>query len=136
MTGGDFSRRPATYSGSQDGLEVLLVAELHRLAGSALDARLDERVRLLVREELARAGAAAGDPETAPKARAARLAGVSVATLDRWQRAGKLSRGHRGRIRMAELRLLLAGQVETAHAPVDLAEERAQRAARSLKGGR
>ncbi len=136
MTGDAPGRRADTYAPA-DGLEALFAAELHRLAGAALDARLDERVRLLVREELARAGAAAGDPETASKARAARLAGVSVATLDRWQRAGRLSRGHRGRVRMAELRLLLAGEQPEAAAAVDLAAERAQRAARAMrKGGR
>lgn len=36
----------------------------------------------------------AGEPETLPKAAAARASGLSPATLDRWQRAGRLGRGH------------------------------------------
>jgi hypothetical protein len=96
---------------------------------------LEQLVRRIVREMLA-SGGPVGEPETLPKARAARAVGLSPATIDRWQRAKRLARGDRGRVNMRELRALLAGEGGAAKEPaaVDLAAHRARRIADDLKG--
>lgn len=94
---------------------------------------LDQLIRRAVREVLG--DRTAGEPETLPKAAAARAVGVSAATIDRWQRGGRLARGHRGRVNMGELRALLAGERKVAPEAVDLAAHRARRLADEIKRG-
>ena len=107
--------------------------------GAALEPILEEIVRRVVVEELARAApvlrAQDGAAEWLPKAVAARRFGVSVSLLARAVAAGDLSRGRRGRVNVDELKAFL-GQPEAEAAPnpavPELRRERAKRAARSI----
>jgi hypothetical protein len=100
-------------------------------------------VRRAAREEARQAvqdalrDAPGADPAFAPKPRAARILGVSRATVGRWQKAGRITRYEGGRVSLAECRRVLAGEssAPAVKAPpvADLAAERARRAAATLR---
>jgi hypothetical protein len=127
----DLEPRPRAPACAPSPLEAA-VAGLVRQVRELDRAELEQLVRRMVREALG--DRTVGGPETLPRAVAARAVGVSPATLARWQGTGRLSRGHRARVNMRELRAFLAG--ERAGKPggaVDLAEQRARRIAEQLK---
>ena len=77
---------------------------------AAVGSLVAELVRREVRAVLSRLEAAqrdveaSGEPEAVSQADAARRAGVTAKTIRTWQAEGKLSKGRRGRVLLAELR--------------------------------
>lgn len=114
-------------------LEAAVAGLVRQLVRDLARDELDQLIRSAVREVLG--DRAAREPESLPKAAAARAVGLSAATIDRWQRSGRLSRGHRGRVNMGELRALLAGERKVETEAVDLAAHRARRLADEIKRG-
>ena len=99
------------------------------------DPALWDGLKRLVDQRLAQG--AGTEPEWVSRARAARLAGASVSTIRDWQAAGKLSRGHRGRVNLAQLREhLSAGPRRSAAKPdhtAPVADLKAARAAAEIR---
>lgn len=127
-------REPGSRQETFGPIETAIAGLARQVVRDLARDELEQLVGRAVREALG--SRTAGEPESLPKAQAARAVGVSPATLDRWQRGGRLTRGHRGRVLMAELRALLAGErTEEAPAAVDLAERRARRLADEIKRG-
>ncbi len=100
---------------------------------------IDERVLLAL--QAARQDAPGADPAFASKPRAAKLLGVSTASLRRWQKAGRITRYAGGRVALAEVRRAITqgpAKPEPAPPAVDLASARARRTADDFlhRGGR
>ncbi|ACL65481.1 conserved hypothetical protein [Anaeromyxobacter dehalogenans 2CP-1] len=133
----DLEPRPRAPACAPSPLEAAVAVVAGLIRQELLELKrgeLEQLVRGVVREVLG--DRTAGEPETLPRRAAARAVGLSPATLARWQGTGRLSRGHRGRVIMPELRALLAGEQRKQPAgAVDLAEARARRIAADLKHG-
>lgn len=124
---------PTCDPGPLDALLSALAAQLEERTARRVEAAIPR----LVAAELARQRSGLDDgPATLSQVAAARLAGVSTATVRRWCSSGKLHRGHNGRIQREELRALLAGEQRPEPTAVDLTQERARRVAAALKGAR
>ena len=130
----DLEPRPRAPACAPSPLEAAVAGLVRQEVRALTRDELEQFVRSVVREVLG--DRTAGEPETLPRAAAARAVGVSPATLARWQGTGRLSRGHRARVNMSELRKLLAGEQRAQPAgAVDLAAARARRIAADLKRG-
>ncbi len=120
----------------------------HGVPIRGLEGALGSLLAELVRQEAAQVARrvvaealASGDRsgvEWATQESAGDLAGVTPQTIRGWQATGKLSKGRRGRVNLAELRAFLAkadDQVEPVVLPEhqdEFRQERARRAAREI----
>lgn len=113
----------------------LLDPVLERLAQRAAEIVVGE-VEVMIRRHLERVRTQVAEAAWLTQGEAAALAGVGRSTIRAWQRAGRLSRGARARVRRAELEQLLGGSTPAPAGPLNLERERARRAAVEILAGR
>ena len=121
-------------SAARHSTDTCAAGSLEAVLASTLAALVSREVRAIVgRLEAARRDVeASGDPEAVSQADAARRAGVTAKTIRTWQAEGKLSKGRRGRVLLAELRRFIGSpevKAEPLEAPASLHDARVKRAA-------